>query len=400
MINQGIWSIGAKHIIAYPTPTNINYMWNFGSMAGLLLVWQIISGFLLAMHYVADTKLAYDSVDHIMTSVRYGWLIRYCHSGGASMFFIVIYIHIARGFYFRSYRNIALWYSGVVIFLLMMATAFLGYVLPWGQMSLWGATVISKLFSAIPVIGDDIVFWLWGGFSVDNPTLKRFYAIHFLLPFILVALSVLHLYLLHEKGSTTPIGVQSEVDYLRFYPKFITKDIFGALVFLSPLITITVFWYPNWLGHPDNYVRADALVTPKHIVPEWYFLPFYAILRAIPNKLGGVIAMFSAIIILFFLPFLGKFKIKTLKFSKVGQFFFWCFVTNFLLLGWLGSCVAEQPFVFVSQCCATFYFAYFIVIIPVLSWSEQYTAKNRVWTYKKRKKIHRRGRKIKFIFKN
>jgi len=331
LINTSLLGIGTQHGIAYPTPTNLNYMWNFGSMAGFLLVWQIISGILLAMHYVPDTSLAYNSVDHIMCSVRNGWLIRYCHSGGASIFFIIVYIHIGRGFYFRSYRKVTLWYSGVVIFLLMMATAFLGYILPWGQMSLWGATVISNLFGAIPVVGKTIVFWLWGGFSVDNPTLKRFFALHFLLPFILVGLSVLHLYLLHEKGSTTPLGIYSEIDYLRFYPKFIVKDIFGGLVFLVPLIIFTVFWYPNTLGHPDNYIRADALVTPKHIVPEWYFLPFYAILRSIPDKLLGVIAMFASIILLFFLPVLGKFKIKSLKFSKIGQFFFWCFVTDVFL---------------------------------------------------------------------
>jgi len=398
LINTSLLGIGTQHGIAYPTPTNLNYMWNFGSMAGFLLVWQIISGILLAMHYVPDTSLAYNSVDHIMCSVRNGWLIRYCHSGGASIFFIIVYIHIGRGFYFRSYRKVTLWYSGVVIFLLMMATAFLGYILPWGQMSLWGATVISNLFGAIPVVGKTIVFWLWGGFSVDNPTLKRFFALHFLLPFILVGLSVLHLYLLHEKGSTTPLGIYSEIDYLRFYPKFIVKDIFGGLVFLVPLIIFTVFWYPNTLGHPDNYIRADALVTPKHIVPEWYFLPFYAILRSIPDKLLGVIAMFASIILLFFLPVLGKFKIKSLKFSKIGQFFFWCFVTDVFLLGWLGSRVAEQPYVIVSQLATIFYFSYFLVIIPMFSWSEKYTAKNRVWNYKKRKKIKRRGRSINYSF--
>lgn len=396
MINNNIWAIGAKHGISYPTPVNLNYMWNFGSTAGILLVWQIVSGVLLAMHYTPDTTLAYDSVDHIMTSVKYGWLIRYAHSGGASMFFIVVYIHIARGLYFRSYRKIALWYSGIVIFLIMMATAFLGYVLPWGQMSLWGATVISNLFGAIPKIGSSIVFWLWGGFSVDNPTLKRFFALHFVLPFTLVAFSALHIYLLHDKGSTTPIGVGSELDYLRFYPKFITKDIFGWLAILVPLILITVFWYPNALGHPDNYIRADALVTPKHIVPEWYFLPFYAILRAVPDKLWGVIAMFASIILLFFLPFLGKFKMKTLKFNKVGQFFFWCFVTDVFLLGWLGSCIAEQPYVIISQLASIFYFSYFLVITPVLSWAEKYTARNRrIVRYTKASGLVL-GKKIKF----
>lgn len=252
-----------------------------------------------------------------------------------------------------------------------MATAFLGYVLPWGQMSLWGATVITNLFGAIPYIGKDLVSWLWGGFSVENPTLKRFFVIHFVLPFLLIALSLVHLILLHGNGSTNPLGICSKIDMVRFYPKFVIKDIFGFISCVGFLTLITVFWYPNVLGHPDNYVRADALITPKHIVPEWYFLPFYAILRSIPNKLGGVIMMASAIIILFFLPFLGKFKCKSSKFSSIFQFFFWCFVFNLIFLGWIGGCIVESPYIICSQLSTIFYFFYFLIIIPFLAFLEK-----------------------------
>ena len=358
-INSELLSIGVKHGISYPTPSSLNYFWNLGSMSGFMLVWQVLSGVLLAMHYSPEVTLAFNSIEHIMRDVPNGWFIRYCHSGGASMFFIVVYIHIGRALYFRSYRKIALWYSGIVIFLVMMATAFLGYVLPWGQMSLWGATVITNLFGAFPIVGKYIVAWLWGGFSVDNPTLKRFFVLHFLLPLVLLALSVLHIYLLHSTGSTNPTGICGKIDVLKFYPKFITKDIFGFLAFIGFLALFTVFWYPNALGHPDNYIRADALVTPKHIVPEWYFLPFYAILRAIPDKLGGVLAMFGSILILFLLPYFASFKCKSSKFVTLVQFFFWCFVTDVLLLGWLGACVVEQPYVIISQLAAIFYFSYF-----------------------------------------
>lgn len=371
LINNNILSIGVKHGISYPTPSNLNYFWGLGSISGFLLVWQILSGVLLAMHYSPEVLLAFNSIEHIMRDVTHGWLIRYCHSGGASMFFIVVYIHIGRGLYFRSYRKIALWYSGLVIFLLMMATAFLGYVLPWGQMSLWGATVITNLFGSLPIVGSYIVTWLWGGFSVNEPTLKRFFIIHFLLPLVLIALSLIHLTLLHISGSTNPLGICAKVDSIRFYPKYISKDIFGFFLFIGLLSLVTVFWYPNLLGHPDNYVKADPLVTPKHIVPEWYFLPFYAILRAIPNKLGGVLAMFAAILILFFLPFLGDFDCKSSKFVELTQFFFWLFVVNLIFLGYLGACVVEQPFIIISQIAAIFYFSYFLIIIPVLSLAEK-----------------------------
>ena len=334
-----------------------------------------MSGVLLAMHYSPEVLLAFNSIEHLMRDVNNGWLIRYCHSGGASMFFIVVYIHIARGLYFRSYRKIALWYSGIVIFLIMMATAFLGYVLPFGQMSLWGATVITNLFGCLPVIGSYIVTWLWGGFSVNEPTLKRFFILHFLLPLVLIALSLVHLTLLHLSGSTNPLGICAKVDSIRFYPKYITKDIFGFFLLVGSLSLITVFFYPNMLNDPENYIRADALVTPKHIVPEWYFLPFYAILRAIPNKLGGVLAMFAAILILFFLPFCGEFECKSSKLYFESQFFFWLFVCNVLLLGYLGACVVEQPFILISQLATMFYFSYFLIIIPFLSIIEQESKK-------------------------
>lgn len=370
-LNQNLASVVVSHGISYPTPSNLNYYWGFGSISGLLLVWQILSGILLAMHYSPEVSLAFYSIEHIMRDVHNGWLIRYCHSGGASIFFMFTYVHMGRSLYFRSYRKTLLWYSGITIFLLMMATAFLGYVLPWGQMSLWGATVITNLFGAIPFIGKNLVIWLWGGFSVDNPTLKRFFVLHFMIPLILIALSGAHLVLLHESGSTNPLGICSKVDVVRFYPKFITKDIFGFILFVGFLVIYTIFWYPNGLGHPDNYIKADALITPKHIVPEWYFLPFYAILRSIPDKLGGVIAMLSSIVILFLLPYVGKFACQSSKFSTMSQLFFWCFTYNLIFLGWLGACVVEPPYILFSQLATLYYFAYFLAILPLLSFIER-----------------------------
>jgi ubiquinol-cytochrome c reductase cytochrome b subunit len=283
-------------------------MWSFGSTAGLCLVMQIISGIFLAMHYTPHIDFAFSSVEHIMRDVNNGWLIRYVHANGASMFFIVIYCHIFRGLYYGSYmypRSI-LWVSGVIIFLLMMATAFMGYVLPWGQMSFWGATVITNLFSAIPLVGFSIVEWLWGGFSVDNATLNRFYSLHYLMPFLIAALTLVHLTLLHQHGSNNPLGINTNVDTISFYPYFYVKDAFSFLILLT-IFSFFVFFYPNALGHPDNYIPANPLVTPPHIVPEWYFLPFYAILRSIPDKLGGVVAMISAILALLLLPILNTF---------------------------------------------------------------------------------------------
>jgi len=371
LIKFPLVSVIKSHIVDYPTPSNLNYFWGFGSLAGMCLVFQILSGVLLAMHYTPHVTLAFNSVEHIMRDVKFGWLIRYTHANGASIFFIIVYIHIGRGLYFKSYYKMALWFSGIVIFILMMATAFTGYVLPWGQMSFWGATVITSLFGAIPVIGGNIAEWLWGGFSIDNATLNRFFSLHYLLPFLIAGLSIVHLALLHVKGSNNPLGICTKVDNVTFYPYFVIKDLFGFFAILVALYTYLVFFNPNMLGHPDNYIMADALVTPAHIVPEWYFLPFYAILRAIPDKLGGVVCMFAALLILFALPFVGHFTIRSAKFNKTYQFFFWLFVYNFFLLGWLGAKVVEQPYVILSQLSAGFYFSFLVIIIPILCFIEK-----------------------------
>jgi len=319
---NSILSFVDSHIINYPTPINLNYLWSFGSSAGICLVIQILTGILLAMHYTPHVDLAFVSVEHIMRDVNNGWLIRYLHANGASFFFIVVYSHIFRGLYFGSYiyPRGALWFSGVIIFLLMMATAFMGYVLPWGQMSFWGATVITNLFSAIPFVGSSIVEWLWGGFSVDNATLNRFFSLHYLLPFVIAGLTLLHLSLLHTNGSNNPIGVNTNMDTISFYPYFYVKDLFAFLILIVSLLFF-VLYYPNVLGHSDNYIPANPLVTPAHIVPEWYFLPFYAILRSIPDKLGGVAAMGGAILILLLLPILNTSDIRSTKFRPIFAFF-------------------------------------------------------------------------------
>ena len=321
LIHIPFLSIINDHLVDYPTPTILNYFWGFGSLAGFCLTVQIISGLCLSMHYTPHIDYAFNSVEHIMRDVNYGWLLRFTHANGASMFFIVVYIHMARGLFYSSFANprAYVWYSGVVIFILMMATAFTGYVLPWGQMSFWGATVITNLFSAIPLIGKSVAQWLWGGFSVDNPTLNRFYTLHFVLPFIIAALVVLHIALLHEHGSNNPMGIDTDVDAVGFYPYFVWKDLFGLSIFIT-FFGVVVFFYPNTLGHPDNYIPANPLVTPAHIVPEWYFLPFYAILRAIPDKLGGVAAMGGAIAILFLLPSLYDPKILGPRFKPLYNF--------------------------------------------------------------------------------
>lgn len=297
-----------SHIVDYPTPLNLNYLWSFGSAAGLCLVIQMISGILLAMHYTPHIDLAFSSVEHIMRDVNNGWLIRYLHANGASMFFIVVYCHLFRGLFYGSYMfpRQLLWVSGVVIFLLMMATGFMGYVLPWGQMSFWGATVITNLFSAIPVVGSSIVEWLWGGFSVGNATLNRFFSLHYLLPFVIAGLVIVHLSLLHTDGSSNPLGVNTNVQTISFYPYFYVKDLFAFFILVF-FLSVIIVYYPNSLGHPDNYIPANPMSTPAHIVPEWYFLPFYAILRSIPDKLGGVLAMFGAIVVLMILPFFKYF---------------------------------------------------------------------------------------------
>jgi ubiquinol-cytochrome c reductase cytochrome b subunit len=307
-----ILSVVDGHIIDYPAPINLSYAWSFGALAGICLGIQIVTGIFLAMHYTPHIDLAFSSVEHIMRDVNSGWLIRYMHANGASMFFIVVYCHIFRGLYYGSYMapREHLWCSGVVIFLLMMATAFMGYVLPWGQMSFWGATVITNLFSAIPVAGPSIVEWLWGGFSVDNATLNRFFSLHFLMPFVIAGMVIAHIALLHRDGSNNPLGIDSSMDKIAFYPYYYVKDLFSVVVFVV-FFSLFLFYYPNLLGHPDNYIPADPMSTPAHIVPEWYFLPFYAILRSIPDKLGGVAAMGGAIVILLFLPFINTSEVRS-----------------------------------------------------------------------------------------
>jgi ubiquinol-cytochrome c reductase cytochrome b subunit len=354
-----------SHIINYPTPINLNYFWSFGSMAGLCLVIQLVTGIFLAMHYIPNIEFAFISVEHIMRDVNNGWLIRYLHANGASMFFIVVYLHIFRGLYYGSYifpRSL-LWISGIIIFLLMMATAFMGYVLPWGQMSFWGATVITNLFSAIPFFGSSIVEWLWGGFSVDNATLNRFFSLHYLVPFLIVGFVLIHLSLLHSEGSNNPLGLNTNVDLISFYPYFYVKDLFAFLILIF-FFSFFLFFFPNILGHSDNYIMANPLVTPSHIVPEWYFLPFYAILRSIPDKLGGVIAMVGAILILMLLPILNTSRIRCSKFRPIFGISYWFLVADFILLGWLGQKPVENPYIEIGMFATVFYFLFLLVVIP------------------------------------
>ncbi len=354
----------------YPTPKNLNYMWNFGSLAGLSLVIMIVTGIVLAMSYTAHVDYAFESVERIMRDVNHGWLIRYVHMNTASFFFIVVYLHIFRGLYYGSYKapRELLWILGVVIFLLMMATAFMGYVLPWGQMSFWGATVITNLFSAIPLVGESIVTFLWGGFSVDNPTLNRFFSLHYLMPFLIAGVVVLHIVALHRFGSNNPIGIDTKgkQDTISFHPYYTIKDIVGVAMFLL-LLAVAVFFFPNAMGHPDNYIPANPMQTPAHIVPEWYFLPFYAILRAVPDKLGGVLLMFGAIAILFILPWLDRSPVRSARFRPVFRIFFWLLFIDALALGYLGGKPAEGIYVTLSRVATAWYFLHFLVILPMLS---------------------------------
>jgi len=372
-----ILSFVDSHIIDYPTPVNLNYMWSFGSTAGLCLVIQIITGIFLAMHYTPHIDLAFSSVEHIMRDVNNGWLIRYLHANGASMFFIVVYCHIFRGLYYGSYMypRGTLWASGVIIFLLMMATAFMGYVLPWGQMSFWGATVITNLFSAIPFVGGSIVEWLWGGFSVDNATLNRFFSLHYLMPFLIAGVTLAHLSLLHGAGSNNPLGINTNVDTIPFYPYFYVKDLFSFLLLLA-FFSFFVFFYPNVLGHSDNYIPANPLVTPAHIVPEWYFLPFYAILRSIPDKLGGVAAMGGAILILLLLPIINTSEIRSSKFRPIFGIAYLFLVSDFLLLGWIGQKPVESPYIEIGMIATAFYFTFLLVLVPLIGLLESYLIRN------------------------
>ncbi|MGE0007080.1 MAG: cytochrome bc complex cytochrome b subunit [Parvibaculaceae bacterium] len=356
-------------VFDFPTPKNLNYWWTFGGILALMLVVQIVTGIVLVMHYTPQADLAFNSVEHIMRDVNYGWLMRYMHANGASMFFIAVYIHIFRGMYYGSYKapREVLWIIGVLIYLVMMATAFMGYVLPWGQMSFWGAKVITNLFSAIPFVGESVTTWLWGGYAVDNPTLNRFFSLHYLLPFVLAGLVGLHIWALHVPGNNNPTGVsvKSGQDTVPFHPYYTMKDSFAIVVFLI-FFALFLFFSPNYLGHAINYSPANPLATPAHIVPEWYYLPFYAILRAIPSKLGGVIAMFGSILILFVLPWLDTSKVRSGSYRPLFKVFFWIFIAVCIGLGYLGSKPPEGAYVTFSRILTFYYFFHFLVILPLL----------------------------------
>ena len=352
-------------IVDLPSPASISYFWNFGSLLGLCLVVQILTGIFLAMHYCADVSLAFSSIAHITRDVNYGFVLKYLHANGASAFFICVYVHIARGLYYGSYLRRHLWTSGTTIFLIMMLTAFIGYVLPWGQMSFWGATVITNFLSAVPYIGNDIVQWVWGGFSVSNATLNRFFSLHYLFPFVLAGLIIVHLVLLHVNGSNSPTGLNPNSDKVPFHIYFTTKDAYGFILMFI-LLTLLVFYAPNYLGDPENFINANPLVTPVHIMPEWYFLFAYAILRAIPDKLGGVVALVASILVLLVIPMVHTSKLKGLTFRPLAKFAYWLFMTNFILLTWIGSKPVEEPFILIGQISSIFYFSYFLILIPLL----------------------------------
>tara|TARA_Y100000992_G_scaffold38210_1_gene21422 strand:- start:161 stop:1429 length:1269 start_codon:yes stop_codon:yes gene_type:complete len=365
----------ANHLTDYPTPKNLNYWWTFGGILTFCLITQIITGIVLGMHYIAHADLAFASVEHIMRDVNYGWLIRYVHANGASMFFLAVYIHIFRALYYGSYKSPRemIWIIGMLIYFLMMATAFLGYVLPWGQMSFWGATVITNLFSAIPLVGESITNWLWGGYSVDNPTLTRFFSLHYLFPFLILGLVILHIWALHVPGNNNPIGIdlkKPSKDTVPFHPYIVIKDLFALLIFLL-VFAFFVFYSPNILGHSDNYIEANPLVTPAHIVPEWYLLPFYAILRSVPDKLLGVIAMFAAIFVLVILPWLDTSKVRSALFRPIYKQFYWFLVADVLILGYMGAMPAEGTYLLIARVATAYYFIHFLVILPLLGKKEK-----------------------------
>lgn len=366
-------SAGYNFVGYYPVPSNITYFWNFGLLAGVCLVIQIITGIALAMHYTPNVDLAFVSVEHIMRDVNYGWLLRYVHANGASMFFIVVYTHMMRGLYFGSYMQPrqALWASGGVIFGLMIATGFIGYVLPWGQMSFWGATVITNLASAIPYVGTEIVYWLWGGFSVDNPTLNKFFSLHYLLPFALLGVMLIHLVFLHEVGSNNPLGARVSHDQIPFTPYSTFKDLYALILFFM-FFGVFVFFAPNYLGHSDNYIPANPMVTPPHIVPEWYFLPFYAILRSVPDKLAGVVLMVAAIVVIIMLPFSVTSDVRSSAFRPLYRFLFWVFVLDVFILAWVGGNPVKSPYYELGQISTVIFFVYLIVALPLLPRLEAY----------------------------
>lgn len=366
------------HLIHYPSPITLTYAWSFGSLAGMCLIIQIITGVLLSTHYTATIELAFYSVEYIMRDVPNGWFIRYTHANGASMFFIVIYCHIFRGLYYGSYMKPRqmLWCSGVVLFLLIMGAAFTGYVLPWGQMSFWGATVITNMVTAIPFGGQTIVEWVWGGYTVNAPTLKRVYSLHFALPLVIAALSIVHLALLHRDGSSNPLGSDSGVDDIPFYPYFFAKDLFAFTCFLF-VFGVFVFFFPNVLNHPDNCIPADPMETPKHLVPEWYFLPFYAILRSIPHKAGGIIAMLGSILVMLLIPFTYTSYVRNTTYRPIFKIFYWVLVADFLTLLWVGQAPINDYFILLGQIASVYYFSFFIFIVPIVGIIE-----NKLATYK------------------
>ncbi len=369
-----IISMTRAQAMDFPTPRNLNYWWTFGGILSVVLINQILTGVVLAMHYIPHVDHAFASVERIMRDVNYGWMLRYIHSNGASMFFLATYIHMLRGLYYGSYKapREVLYLLGIIIFILMMATAFMGYVLPWGQMSYWGATVITNLFSAIPLVGETVVRFLWGGFSVGDPTLNRFFSLHYLLPFMIVGVAILHIWALHVPGNNNPTGIEikSGREAVPFHPYMTVKDGFSLVVFMI-FFAWWVFYMPNYLGHADNFIPANPAVTPAHIVPEWYFLPFYAILRAVPDKLGGVIAMFGAIVVLALVPWLDTSKIRSAVYRPIYRQFFWVWVAVCVLLGWLGAKPAEGGYVIASRIATIYYFAHFLVVLPLLGFFER-----------------------------